>query len=126
MARPRSGSETSRREFIKTLGLGAGAAALGGLSACSGGRRLFGDGERKGMPNVVFIMADDLGWRDTGVYGSTFYNTPHIDALAKRGISEAVMRQYGVAFFDRLVANKHRKEWRCWENAWIMPISTKF
>ena len=37
-------------------------------------------------PNVVFILADDLGWRDTGVYGSTFHETPHIDALAKRGM----------------------------------------
>ncbi len=37
-------------------------------------------------PNVVFILADDLGWMDTGVYGSTFYETPHIDALARRGM----------------------------------------
>ena len=37
-------------------------------------------------PNVLFIMADDLGWRDTGVYGSTFYETPHIDALARSGM----------------------------------------
>ena len=37
-------------------------------------------------PNVVFILADDLGWRDTGVYGSQFYETPHIDALAQRGV----------------------------------------
>jgi len=44
-----------------------------------------GDGQKK-MPNIVFIMADDLGWRDTGIYGSTFYETPHIDALAKRGM----------------------------------------
>ena len=37
-------------------------------------------------PNVVFILADDLGWRDTSLYGSEFYETPHIDALAKRGM----------------------------------------
>lgn len=37
-------------------------------------------------PNVIFILADDLGWRDTAVYGSTFYETPHIDALAKSGM----------------------------------------
>ncbi len=37
-------------------------------------------------PNVVFILADDLGWRDTGVYGSKFYETPNIDALAQRGM----------------------------------------
>lgn len=37
-------------------------------------------------PNVVFILADDLGWRDTGVFGSEFFETPHIDSLAGRGM----------------------------------------
>ncbi len=37
-------------------------------------------------PNVLFILADDLGWRDTGVYGSTFYETPNIDRLAQGGM----------------------------------------
>lgn len=37
-------------------------------------------------PNILFILADDLGWRDLGAYGSRFYRTPHIDALMKRGI----------------------------------------
>ena len=36
-------------------------------------------------PNVVLIVADDLGGRDLGCYGSTFHKTPHIDALAKSG-----------------------------------------
>ena len=36
-------------------------------------------------PNLVFILADDLGWADTGCYGSKFHRTPHIDALARRG-----------------------------------------
>ncbi|MBM3788065.1 MAG: N-acetylgalactosamine 6-sulfate sulfatase, partial [Acidobacteria bacterium] len=37
-------------------------------------------------PNLVFILADDLGWRDTGVYGSPQNRTPNIDALAARGM----------------------------------------
>ncbi len=37
------------------------------------------------QPNVVFILADDLGWKDTGVTGSDFYETPAIDNLAKDG-----------------------------------------
>jgi arylsulfatase A-like enzyme len=37
-------------------------------------------------PNVVFILADDLGWSDLGCYGSEFYDTPNIDRLAERGI----------------------------------------
>ncbi len=36
--------------------------------------------------NVVLILVDDLGWIDTGVYGSTFYATPAIDSLAAQGI----------------------------------------
>ena len=38
-------------------------------------------------PNVIFILADDLGWADTGVYGSRFFETPHIDSLAQRGMT---------------------------------------
>lgn len=37
-------------------------------------------------PNVVFILADDLGWADLGCYGSTFYETPNLDRLAKEGM----------------------------------------
>lgn len=34
-------------------------------------------------PNIVLIHIDDLGWTDLGCYGSSFYETPRIDALAK-------------------------------------------
>jgi len=37
-------------------------------------------------PNIVFIMADDLGWKDLGCYGNSFNETPHIDQLASQGI----------------------------------------
>ena len=37
-------------------------------------------------PNILFILADDLGWMDTGAYGSQFYETPVIDQLAKEGM----------------------------------------
>lgn len=36
--------------------------------------------------NVVLILIDDLGWRDLGCYGSTFYKTPNIDRLAAQGM----------------------------------------
>lgn len=37
-------------------------------------------------PNVVFILADDLGWRDLGCYGNNLVDTPNLDALAKSGM----------------------------------------
>ncbi len=38
-------------------------------------------------PNVLFILADDLGWADTTLYGHTkFYRTPNVERLAKRGM----------------------------------------
>ena len=36
-------------------------------------------------PNIIFFLADDLGWPDVGCYGSSFYETPAIDQLAKEG-----------------------------------------
>lgn len=37
-------------------------------------------------PNIILVVVDDLGWRDLGCTGSDFYETPHIDALAERGV----------------------------------------
>ena len=38
------------------------------------------------QPNVIVILADDLGWADLTAYGSTFYETPNLDKLASNGI----------------------------------------
>jgi arylsulfatase A-like enzyme len=37
-------------------------------------------------PNIIFILADDLGWTDLGCQGSKYYETPNIDRLAKQGL----------------------------------------
>ncbi len=40
----------------------------------------------KKKPNVIFVLVDDMGWMDIGANGSTFYETPNIDKLAKEGV----------------------------------------
>ncbi|MBM4025095.1 MAG: hypothetical protein FJ280_06745, partial [Planctomycetes bacterium] len=37
-------------------------------------------------PNIVLILADDLGWADLGCYGSDLHETPHLDRLATEGV----------------------------------------
>ncbi len=37
-------------------------------------------------PNILFILVDDLGWRDVGSFGSPFYETPNIDQLTREGM----------------------------------------
>jgi arylsulfatase A-like enzyme len=76
-----------RREFIKTASKGALTAALGlgvGQSlSCSRMRPLAEGGTR---PNIVLLVADDLGWRDLGCYGDPHVSTPNIDRLAQEGV----------------------------------------
>ena len=36
--------------------------------------------------NVVFILIDDMGWTDTAAFGSSFYETPHLDQLASESM----------------------------------------
>jgi len=44
--------------------------------------------QEKAQPNIIFILADDLGWADTTLYGHTkLYPTPNISRLAKRGMT---------------------------------------
>jgi arylsulfatase A-like enzyme len=38
-------------------------------------------------PNIIFIMADDLGWKDVGFMGADFFETPHIDKFASQGMT---------------------------------------
>ena len=38
------------------------------------------------QPNIIFILIDDMGWRDLGCYGSSFYETPNLDQLAAQGM----------------------------------------
>ncbi|MBM4027567.1 MAG: sulfatase [Planctomycetes bacterium] len=45
-----------------------------------------GASERPARPNIIFIMADDLGYTDVACFGSRYYETPNLDRLATQGL----------------------------------------
>jgi arylsulfatase A-like enzyme len=69
----------NRRNFLKQVF--GGAAALS-MSGCASGIRL----SSQDKPNIIFVMADDLGYGDLGCYGQAQIKTPHIDRLAAQGM----------------------------------------
>src|SRR5499425_2929464 len=64
-----------RRTTIGAVGITAFALALGGSVASSA---------ESAKPNILYIVADDLGWKDVGFHGSDI-KTPNIDELARNG-----------------------------------------
>ena len=69
-----------RRNFLKTGGVGLAALGLPGIF----GNLVAADSTRP--PNIVYIMADDLGIRHLGCYGGDKIDTPNIDRLAGQGV----------------------------------------
>lgn len=60
-----------------------------GLNACtpvSEKEKQFSQIIENKQPNILFILIDDLGFKDLGCYGSDFYETPNIDKLAEKGV----------------------------------------
>jgi arylsulfatase A len=66
-----------RREFVKTLGIGAAVLTLPAIEGC---------GQPQRPPNIVFMLADDLGYGELGCYGQQKIRTPNIDRLAAEGM----------------------------------------
>ncbi len=72
----------TRRDFLKAMGIGAASMAVLGCSSVSGP---VSDNIAAQRLNIVFILADDLGWAELGCYGNTFNETPNLDRLAACG-----------------------------------------
>ena len=66
-----------RRTFLKAMGAGVTAATLGEQSVSAQGA--------ESRPNIMIIMADDMGYSDIGCYGGEI-DTPNIDRLASNGL----------------------------------------
>ncbi len=72
-------SSLGRRDFFKLTGAGVAGAVAGSFRA----EALAFGGEK---PNIIFIMADDLGYADLGCYGQKFIETPYVDRMAREGL----------------------------------------
>src|SRR5215510_14552219 len=73
---PRNQNAMTRRHFVQ-------ATAASSLAFAGFGRTGFAQDTK---PNIVFIMADDLGYADVSSYGQRDYTTPNIDRLAIEGL----------------------------------------
>jgi len=72
-----------RRDFLKAVGCGAVSMALSG---CANAAQRTGIGADRRKPNIVYIIADDLGYAEVGCYGQKKIKTPNIDKLAAQGM----------------------------------------
>jgi len=68
----------NRRQFLKSTAVGTLSFSLPGCFRAKT--------KRSSKPNIVLIMADDLGWAELGCYGQKKIKTPNIDRLAKEGM----------------------------------------
>jgi len=73
----------NRRDFLKTAGLTATSLAVPG---CASGSWQISSEPAANKPNIVLIMADDLGYECLSCYGSASYKTPVLDELARTGM----------------------------------------
>ena len=75
----------TRRKFFQRLAVGTTLLSGGLRSPAIANSAQRSSGATQSRPNIIFILADDLGWGDLSCYGRPDYATPNIDRLALRG-----------------------------------------
>ncbi len=73
----------TRRDFLKTLGLGAASLVVPG---CASQAQQIPPRVSTGKPNFIIIFTDDQGYQDVGCFGSPNINTPNLDRMAAEGM----------------------------------------
>ena len=101
-----------RREFLKSVGAAAAAAAVGGrIPTAPAAAKPTGKADR---PNVVFILTDDQRWDQMSCAGHKFLKTPNLDRIAAEGayfenmfVTTSLCSPSRASFLSGLYAHTH-------------------
>lgn len=77
-----SSRRTLRRRLLRNLSFFSLAAVSGGVQSALAATKK----NAASKPNIIFILADDLGFADLSIYGQTDFATPNLDRLAQEGV----------------------------------------
>jgi len=94
------------------------------FSACSD-KQSGADTSTKRKPNIILIMADDLGYETLGTYGGVSYDTPVLDRLAASGVRFDNAHAQPLCTPTRVSLMTGKYNWRNWHSFGILPPESK-
>jgi choline-sulfatase len=113
--------ETTRRDFLKGIGLGAATCAFGGLASAGEGSANPFAAPGKERPNILFLFTDDQAFSTLNVLNNPEVKTPNMDRLVQRGTTFTHCFNQGawggaVCVASRAMLNTGRYLWHCGGN----------